>query len=85
MREVLGGSIDRESQVDIILQSLPESFDQFVLNYNMNNLNYSLAQLLNELQNAQGMVKKKPATALVTEKGPASYPKGKKKQKTVQK
>ena len=34
--EVLGVDIDGESQVDMILQSLPESFREFKLNYNMN-------------------------------------------------
>ena len=30
--------------------SLPESFTQFHLNYNMNNHSYSMAELLKELQ-----------------------------------
>ena len=34
--EVLGADIDGESQADMILQSLPESFKEFILNYNMN-------------------------------------------------
>ena len=34
--EVLGVNIDGESQVDMILQSLPESFKEFRLNYNIN-------------------------------------------------
>ena len=34
--EVLGADIDEESQADMILQSLPESFKEFGLNYNMN-------------------------------------------------
>ena len=34
--EVLAADIDGESQVDMILQSLPESFKEFRLNYNMN-------------------------------------------------
>ena len=33
--EVLGADIDGESQADMILQSLPESFKKFRLNYNM--------------------------------------------------
>ena len=33
--EVLGTDIDGESQVDMILQSLLESFKEFKLNYNM--------------------------------------------------
>ena len=33
--KVLGADIDKESQVDMILRSLPESFKEFKLNYNM--------------------------------------------------
>ena len=34
--ETLGATIDTQTQVDIILNSLPASFAQFKLNYNMN-------------------------------------------------
>ena len=37
--EIFGAEIDGEFQVDIILQSLPDSYKQFCLNYNMNNTN----------------------------------------------
>ena len=47
--EVLGANIDGESQVDMILQSLPESFKEFRLNYNMNKKVYTLSELMNEL------------------------------------
>ena len=47
--EVLGANIDGESQVDMILQSLPKSFKEFKLNYNMNKKIYSLFELMNEL------------------------------------
>ena len=47
--EVLGADIDGESQVDMILWSLLESFKEFRLNYNMNKKIYSLSELMNEL------------------------------------
>ncbi|XP_057969469.1 uncharacterized protein LOC131158621 [Malania oleifera] len=47
--EILGAEIDWETQVDIILQSLPDSFKQFFLNYNMSKLSHSLAELIEEL------------------------------------
>jgi hypothetical protein len=53
--EILGADIDAETQVDIILMSLPRSFEQFRLNYNMNKRVYSLAELLTELQAAEGL------------------------------
>ena len=46
--EVLGADIDGESQVDMILQPLLESFKEFRLNYNMNKRIYSLSELINE-------------------------------------
>ena len=84
--EVLGGEIDTESQVDIVLLSLPPSFNQFKLNYNMNKLDFTLAALLNELQAAEGTIKNKPSVFL----GEASSTKpkgrfGKKKKKAGKK
>ena len=40
--EILGADIDGETQVDIVLQSLSESFMQFLLNYYMNKSLYSM-------------------------------------------
>ena len=48
--EILGAKIDSESQVDIVLMSLPESYKNFRLNYSMSKGSYSLAELLKELQ-----------------------------------
>ena len=47
--EVLGAEIDGETQVDMILNSLPASFSQFKLNYSMNKLGYSLSELVSSL------------------------------------
>ncbi|XP_057459282.1 uncharacterized protein LOC130749944 [Actinidia eriantha] len=41
--EILGAKIDADSQIDIILQSLPDSFNQFRLNYLMNKNHYTLS------------------------------------------
>ena len=54
--EVLGADIDVESQVDMILQSLPKSFKEFRLNYNMNKKVYTLSKLMNELVAAEGIL-----------------------------
>ena len=82
--EILGAEIDGESQVDIILQSLQDSYKQFCLNYNLNKPQWTLAQLLKELVSAEGLIKN-PSTILVTERGSSSKPKGNKKKKKVQK
>ena len=49
----LGFFMDSELNQDLILQSLPDSFSQFVLNYHMNKLNISLPELLNMLKTAE--------------------------------
>eukprot|EP00268_Persea_americana_P033983 TRINITY_DN33619_c0_g2_i3.p1 TRINITY_DN33619_c0_g2~~TRINITY_DN33619_c0_g2_i3.p1 ORF type:complete len:126 (+),score=12.68 TRINITY_DN33619_c0_g2_i3:254-631(+) len=43
--DVLGAAIDAESQIDIILESLPDSFNHFKINYNMNKIDLTLAEL----------------------------------------
>ena len=74
--EVLGADIDVESQVDMILQSLPESFKEFRLNYNMNKKVYTLSKLMNELVAAEGILGTSNAEANVGEAS-TSQPKSK--------
>ena len=69
--EVLGAEVDGETQIDIVLMSLPESFNNFRLNYNMSKSNYSLAELLKELQAAEGIIGHKRSLH-VMEKGSSS-------------
>ena len=40
----------------MILQSLPKSFKEFRLNYNMNKKIYTLSKLMNELVAAEGIL-----------------------------
>ena len=82
--EVLGADIDGESQVDMILQSLPKSFMEFKLNYNMNKKIYSLTELMNELVAAEGILGTSSVDANMAEaftSQPKSKGKGKKKKK----
>ena len=53
--QILGCEIDIESQIDIILELLLDSFNQFKLNYSMNKFDFTLADLLNALQAAKGI------------------------------
>ena len=65
--DVLGAVIDAESQIGIILESLPDSFNYFKINYNMNKMNLTLAELSCQLVATEGIMKKRP-TASMTER-----------------
>ena len=47
--EIKGTLIDEETQVDMVLETLFDSFDTFKLNYLMNKLSYNLTDLMKEL------------------------------------
>ncbi|KAL0455130.1 UNVERIFIED_CONTAM: hypothetical protein Slati_0852200 [Sesamum latifolium] len=47
--ENLKVGLDNDTCVDVILQSLPPSYDPFVVNYNMNGLEKSVHELINML------------------------------------
>ncbi|XP_009799032.2 uncharacterized protein LOC107768834 [Nicotiana tabacum] len=55
--EVLEAVIYKKSQVEMVLQTLPDSFQQFLLNYNMNKMNLLLEKLWNELQAVESIIK----------------------------
>ena len=58
--EILGAKIDGQSQVDMILESLPESYDQFKLDYVLNHKDYTLSELMNALTTTEGIIKPTP-------------------------
>ena len=60
--------MDRELSQDLILQSLPESFAQFIMNYHMNKLNTFFPELLNMLKTAESHIKKEKAPLLLVSK-----------------
>ena len=82
--EFLGADIDGESQVDMLLQSLSESFKEFRLNYNMNKKIYSLSELMNELVTAEGILGTSSVDANMAETS-TSQPKSKGKSKKKKK
>jgi hypothetical protein len=51
--KVLGATIDPESQMDMVLKTLPDSFSQFKLNYNMNKIEMTPVELMKEFQIAK--------------------------------
>ncbi|KAK9024987.1 hypothetical protein V6N11_064888 [Hibiscus sabdariffa] len=56
--EKLGFPLKNELATDLILQSLPCSFKPFILNFNMNEINKTLPQLLGMLRTAESDMKK---------------------------
>ena len=54
----LGMVLEDNLCVDIVLQSLPDSFSQFIMNFNMNKLEVTLPKLLNMLREAESTIKK---------------------------
>ena len=51
---VLGFKMDKDLSIDLILQSLPDSFSQFIINFHINKIDVSLAEQLNMLKTAEG-------------------------------
>ena len=47
--KILGAEIDGETQVDLVLESVLNSFKQFKLNYNTNKMVMGLTKLMREL------------------------------------
>ena len=75
--------MDADLQIDLILQSLPDSFSQFVMNFNMSRMTVPLHELLNMLTTAEGSIKKTKGFAFVIHEASTSKskPKGKEKWK----
>ena len=55
--EKLGLSISQELATDIILQSLPDAYDGFVMNYNMDNMEKTISELHGMLKTATQNIK----------------------------
>ncbi|KAL0305168.1 UNVERIFIED_CONTAM: hypothetical protein Sangu_3047400 [Sesamum angustifolium] len=77
-----------ETYVDVILQSLPPSYDQFIINYNMNGLEKNLHELINMLVQYEATTEKSALSVLVGDastskaKGKVAGRKKRKKDKT---
>ncbi|KAL0285094.1 UNVERIFIED_CONTAM: hypothetical protein Sangu_2794900 [Sesamum angustifolium] len=57
----------KETYVDVIQQSLPPLFDQFIINYNMNGLEKSHHELINTLFQYEAIIEKYAPLVLVEE------------------
>ncbi|KAL5539244.1 hypothetical protein UlMin_045289 [Ulmus minor] len=57
--EIHASSIDQQTQVGMILETLPNSFIPFKTNYVFNKMDLNLTALMNELQTFESMIKSK--------------------------
>ncbi|KAL0445759.1 UNVERIFIED_CONTAM: hypothetical protein Slati_1703800 [Sesamum latifolium] len=63
----LKANLEKETYIDVILQSLPPSFDSFIVNYNMNGLDKDLHELINILVQYETTIEKSAPSVLVGE------------------
>ncbi|KAL0378985.1 UNVERIFIED_CONTAM: hypothetical protein Sradi_3204000 [Sesamum radiatum] len=67
LKDLLADFVKVEMYVDVILQSLPPSLDQFIINYNMNGLEKSFHELINTLVQYEATIEKSVLSVLVGE------------------
>jgi len=65
----LGFPLDDDLATDVILQSLPASFEPFILNYHMNGLKKSLTELHGMLKTTEASLRKTPGHVMTVQKG----------------
>ncbi|KAL0286251.1 UNVERIFIED_CONTAM: hypothetical protein Sradi_7154000 [Sesamum radiatum] len=65
--EDLKAGLDNDTYIDVILQSLPPSYDPFIINYNMNGLEKSIRELINMLVQYEATTHKSEPAVLVGE------------------
>ncbi|KAK8624643.1 hypothetical protein V6N13_089532 [Hibiscus sabdariffa] len=63
--EKLDFALNDELAIDVVLQSLSDSFNQFLLNFNMNEISKTLPQLLGMLRTVEGNMKKCGSKSIV--------------------
>ncbi|KAL0434840.1 UNVERIFIED_CONTAM: Retrovirus-related Pol polyprotein from transposon RE2 [Sesamum radiatum] len=65
--EDLKAGLNNDTYIDMILQSLPPSYDPFIVNYNMNGLEKSIHELINMLVQYEATTHKSEPAVLVGE------------------
>ena len=78
----LGFPLSQELATDLILNSLHDSYGQFVMNYNMNEMDKSISELHTMLKTVEQNIKSKPGHVLMVQNGKGFKGKGKGKGKS---
>ena len=68
----LGFPLSQELEINLILNSLPDSYGQFVMNHNMNEMDKSISKLHTILKTAEQNIKSKSGHILMVQNGKAS-------------
>ena len=77
----LGFPLSQELATDLILNSLPDSYGQFVMNYNMNEMDKPIPELHTMLKTVEQNIKSKPGHVLMVQNRKGFKNKGKGKGK----
>ena len=77
----LGFPLSQELATDLILNSLPDSYGQFFMNYNLNEMDKSISELHTMLKTTEQDIKSKPGLVLMVQKRKGFKNKGKGKGK----
>ncbi|KAL0361553.1 UNVERIFIED_CONTAM: hypothetical protein Sradi_3839800 [Sesamum radiatum] len=74
--EDLKAGLENDTYIDVILQSLPPSYNSFIVNYNMNGLEKSIHELINMLVQYEATTHKSEPAVLVGEASSKAKGKG---------
>jgi hypothetical protein len=66
--EKLGSELKPDLAIDVIVQSLPASYEPFIMNFQMNDMEKTLAELHGMLKTAEESIKKNPTHVMVVQK-----------------
>lgn len=77
--------MNHELSVDLVLQSLPKRFSQFIMNYHMNKLDNTLPELFNILKTIERAFKKEKDHVLLIQFSSMSKKKNKKNKGSISK
>jgi hypothetical protein len=64
----LGCKIEDDLATDVILQSLPASYEPFIMNFHMNGMEKTVAELHGMLKTAEDSIKKNPNHVMMVQK-----------------
>ncbi|PON32923.1 hypothetical protein PanWU01x14_357100 [Parasponia andersonii] len=86
--EIFGAKIDCDTQIDMVLNTLLKTFNQFKINHEILYKNYTLSSLMKDLQITKNILKKNKSESIeaniaqASSSKPKSKGKGKRKKKT---